>query len=122
MLARDRRQSPVLQLAFVLGLAVAAALGHVYVRLQVIQVGYVVARETRLRHDLEDQNQKLRLELAMRRDPSVVERRARQELHMEPPDPSSIRVLRLGPSGAWAAAAPPSVDGGRAVRRAAERP
>ena len=85
---RTRRSA----LAFLLAATVAALL-HVHVRLQVIDAGYRISHETRLRHALADQQQKLRLELAMRRDPSVVERRARDELHMAPPDPAAIRVV-----------------------------
>lgn len=106
MLPRARRQSPVSGIAAFVAVCVAIALAHVYVRLQVITTGYAVARETRLRDELKDQNQKLRLELAMRRDPSVIERRARQELHMQPPDPSAIRVLTMPKAGQLAASAP----------------
>ena len=91
--ARLQRQHAVGRITLVVGALVAAALGHVHLRLQVIQAGYAIAHETRARRDLEDQGQKLRLELAMRRDPSVIEARAREELKMAPPDPSSIRVL-----------------------------
>ncbi len=76
--------------------AVMVALIHVWVRLQVIQAGYAIARETKTRHELSEQNQKLRLELETRKDPAVIERRAREELHMATPDPAAIRVLRAG--------------------------
>lgn len=79
--------------------AVAAALVHVWVRLQVIEAGYQLARETKARHELTEQIQKLRLELATRGEPSRIERRAREELKMATPDPSSIRVVRIGRSG-----------------------
>jgi cell division protein FtsL len=74
--------------------AVVVALIHVWVHLQVIASGYEIARETRTRHELAELNQRLRLELETRKDPAVIERRAREELHMTPPDPAAVRVLR----------------------------
>jgi cell division protein FtsL len=72
-----------------------AALAHVWVRLQVLSIGYDISRETRWRHDLGEQNQRLTLELRTRMDLAVVERVARDELKMVPPDPRAIR--RVGP-------------------------
>ena len=100
-----RRLAPSLQLALGIFAVATAALGHVYLHLQVLQSGYEISSETHRRHELEEQNQKLRPEHATRRDPSVIERRARDELKMAPPDPSAIRTLRLAP-GALAEAAP----------------
>lgn len=81
----------------VLGLSVAtlAALAHVWVRLQVIAVGYDLSRETKLRHDLAEMNQRLSLELRTRTDLALVERAARETLHMTPPDPRTIRVVSV---------------------------
>jgi cell division protein FtsL len=71
-----------------------AALAHVWVRLQVLSVGYDISRETRWRHELGEQNQRLTLELRTRMDLAVVERIARDELKMVPPDPRAIRVVK----------------------------
>jgi cell division protein FtsL len=71
----------------------AAALAHVWVHLQVLAVGYDISRETKLRHDLMEANQRLSLELRTRMDLSVIERAAREQLKMVPPDPRAIRVL-----------------------------
>jgi len=70
-----------------------AALGHVWVHLQVLAVGYDISRETKARHDLMELNQRLSLELRTRMDLSVIERAAREQLKMVPPDPRAIRVL-----------------------------
>jgi cell division protein FtsL len=70
-----------------------AALAHVWVRLQMLSIGYDISRETRWRHDLGEQNQRLTLELRTRMDLAVVERVAREELKMVPPDPRAIRVV-----------------------------
>jgi cell division protein FtsL len=71
-----------------------AALAHVWVRLQMLSIGYDISRETRWRHDLGEQYQRLTLELRTRMDLAVVERVARDELKMVPPDPRAIRVVR----------------------------
>lgn len=103
------RRSPSVLITLAVAVAVSAALVHVWVHLQVIQAGYDLGRESRLRHDLGEQNQKLRLELAVRKDPSVIERRARTELGMAPPDPTLIRVLRVRRAEIEGAAATPAV-------------
>lgn len=101
---RPRRPGTRHQIAVAIALVSAAALGHVHVRLKVLELGYALSRETRLHRELVDQNQKLRLELQTRRDPAQIERRARDELSMAPPDPATIRSLRVslppGSSGA----------------------
>jgi cell division protein FtsL len=74
-----------------------AALAHVWVRLQIIAIGYDISRETKLRHDLREANQRLSLEMRTRMDLSLVEKMAREALHMAPPDPRQIRVLVVGP-------------------------
>ena len=70
-----------------------AALAHVWVRLQMIAIGYDISRETKWRHDLGEQNQRLSLELRTRMDLAVIERAAREQLKMVPPDPRAIRVV-----------------------------
>ncbi len=88
------RRSPSWLIAVSTAVVTAAALVHVWVRLQMLSVGYDISRETRWRHDLGEQNQRLTLELRTRMDLAVVERIAREELKMQPPDPRSIRVVR----------------------------
>lgn len=103
--APRRRTSPGVQIALAVFAVAFAALLHVHLRLAVLQAGYDVSRETQRKHELEDQNQKLRLELLTRRDPSMIERRAREELGMAPPDPAAIRILT--PDGRLVGTPPP---------------
>ena len=74
-----------------------AALAHVWVQLAMLVDRLRHSRETKWRHDLGEQNQRLTLELRTRMDLAVVERVARDELKMVPPDPRMIRVVK--PSG-----------------------
>lgn len=89
---------------------VGAALLHVWTRLEVIRIGYALSEQTKLHRALREHEQRLRLELATQKDPAAIERVAREQLHMAPPDPSSIRIVgragrgpsasRLHPTGA----------------------
>jgi cell division protein FtsL len=79
--------------ALVLFVLTVAAMLHVWVHLQVIAVGYEISRETRARHELTEQNQRLMLELRTRLDLAQIERAAREQLKMVSPDPRAIRVL-----------------------------
>jgi len=89
---RPSRSPFVLVGVIILALTVAAML-HVWVHLQVIAVGYEISRETRARHELTEQNQRLMLELRTRLDLAQIERAAREQLKMVSPDPRAIRVL-----------------------------
>jgi cell division protein FtsL len=88
------KRSSVL-VSLIIAVVAVAALIHVWVHLQVIVVGYDISRETKLRHDLTEANQRLALELRTRMDLAVVEKLAREKLKMTAPDPRAIRVLRL---------------------------
>ena len=88
-----RKYSTHFLIALSIAVVTAAALAHVWVHLQLIAVGYDISRETKVRHDLMELNQKLSLELRTRMDLAVIERAAREQLKMVPPDPRAIRVL-----------------------------
>ncbi len=92
-------RSPSLFVAIMIGSLTLVALVHVWVHLQVLSLGYDISHETQARHDLSEMNQRLSLELRTRMDLTVVERAARENLHMVPPDPQKVRVLKLASSG-----------------------
>ena len=74
------------------GSAGSAALCHVWVRSQVVQLGYEIATEKRAADELAQANQRLRLEVDSLKNPARVELIARRDLKMEPPDPAHIRA------------------------------
>jgi cell division protein FtsL len=78
------------------GLVVAALL-HVWTRLEIVRIGYALSEQTRVHQMLREHEQRLRLELASRKDPAAIERAARERLHMAPPDPTAIRVVSSQP-------------------------
>jgi cell division protein FtsL len=89
------RLSPTWLIGLSCAVVTIAALVHVWVRLQMLAVGYDISRETRWRHDLGEAHERLTLELRTRMDLTVVERLARERLKMVPPDPRAIRVLTV---------------------------
>ena len=64
---------------------VVIALLYVWSRLEVIRIGYELSQQSKLARALGQHNQRLRLELATRKDPATIERFARERLHMAPP-------------------------------------
>ncbi len=73
---------------------VLIALLYVWSRLEVIRIGYELSLQSKLARALAQHNQRLRLELATRKDPATIERFARERLHMAPPQPSAIRIVK----------------------------
>lgn len=73
---------------------VLIALLYVWSRLEVIRIGYELSQQSKLARALLQHNQRLRLELATRKDPATIERFARERLHMAPPQPSAIRIVK----------------------------
>lgn len=94
----DRLHAPGFAIALALTLTslVVVALLHVWTRLEIVRIGYALSEETKLHQALREHEQRLRLELASRKDPAAIERAAREDLHMAPPDSSAIRVISRG--------------------------
>jgi cell division protein FtsL len=93
--AWQRVYSPGFAIAFALTLTalVTVALLHVWTRLEIVRIGYALSEETKVHQALREHEQRLRLELATRKDPAAIERAARERLHMAPPEPTAIRVV-----------------------------
>ena len=99
-----RQHRTIVGLILALLLVVGGALAHVTVRLNVIRLGYAITEQTRERRELEEQNRRLRVELALLRGPERIERLAHDKLGMIRPDPTEIRVLRKAEIAAGAGA------------------
>ncbi|HXV83555.1 MAG TPA: cell division protein FtsL [Candidatus Binatia bacterium] len=90
---RHQRSRRVIAIAFlVLGL-VGVALLHVWLRLQVVHMGYVLATTSKLQNQLEQENQELKVELATLTSPDRLEAMARQRLGLRPPEKGQVIVL-----------------------------
>jgi cell division protein FtsL len=76
----------------------SAAMAHVWVRLQIVRLGYGISRETDREKDLQQNHRKLEVERALLRNPERLERLAREKLTLTLPDPGVIQSLKLRPA------------------------
>jgi cell division protein FtsL len=72
---------------------IGAVLVHVWLRLQVVHVGYVLATTSKLQSRLEQENRELKLELATMISPDRLEAMARKRLGLVPPEKGQVIVL-----------------------------
>ena len=96
--ARRRRDSAgrrryLLALALASLLLIGVALLHVWLRLQVVRMGYVLATTSKLYSRLEQEHRELRVEIATLTAPERLERLARKRLGLIPPEKGQVVVL-----------------------------
>jgi cell division protein FtsL len=72
---------------------VAVALLHVWLRLQVVHMGYALATATKLQRQLEQENRELKVELATLTSPQRLEAMARARLGMTQPQRGQVVIL-----------------------------
>ena len=84
----ERRETRRVALAAVLVLAVALLL--VWIRLQVVHVGYDLSTARQLERKLEQERRELEIEIATLTSPRRLEDRARARLSMRPPMPGQV--------------------------------
>ena len=82
---------------FIAGLSALALIGvvlvHVWLRLQVVQMGYALSTISKLQGRLEQENRELKVELATLTSPERLEALARSRLGLVTPDKGQIIVL-----------------------------
>ena len=89
-LRRPRRLLLIVCSALIL---VGVALLHVWLRLQVVHMGYVLSTTSKLQHQLEQENRELKVELATLTSPDRLEAMARRRLGLRPPEKGQVIVL-----------------------------
>jgi cell division protein FtsL len=72
---------------------IAAVLLHVWLRLQVVRMGYVLSTGSKLQTRLEQENRELKVELATLTSPDRLEAMARQRLGLTTPEKGQVIVL-----------------------------
>lgn len=80
----------------VFGLALAlvgVVLVHVWLRLQVVHMGYALSSTAKLQQQLEQEQRELRVELTTLTSPERLEALARQRLGLTPPEKGQVIVL-----------------------------
>lgn len=90
-----RRSVLVLSLAGAVSFITATAIAHVWTHLQVIDYGYKISKAARLRDRILEQNRRLKLELAVLKDPARIARAAADQFGLQPTEPGQLRRLRL---------------------------
>lgn len=90
---RHQRRLRVITIAFLALSLVGVALLHVWLRLQVVHMGYVLATTSKLQNQLEQENRELKVELATLTSPDRLEAMARQRLGLRPPEKGQVIVL-----------------------------
>jgi cell division protein FtsL len=82
---------------FIVGLSALALIGvvliHVWLRLQVVQMGYALSTISKLQGRLEQENRELKVELATLTSPERLEALARNRLGLVTPDKGQVIVL-----------------------------
>ena len=92
--ARVRERHRILLPALLGGLGlVAMALLHVWLRLQVVHLGYVLSTTSKLQGQLEQENRELKVELATLTSPQRLEAMARSRLGMIEPERAQVVIL-----------------------------
>ncbi|MGH7767921.1 MAG: cell division protein FtsL [Candidatus Binatia bacterium] len=87
-----RRRRLLLPAVLGVGL-VAMALLHVWLRLQVVHLGYILSTMSKLQSQLEQENRELKVELATLTSPGRLEAMARARLGMTEPQRGQVVVL-----------------------------
>lgn len=75
-----------------------AALAHVWVRLQIVRLGYQISDETEREKEILQKHRKLEVEKALLRSPERLERLAAEKLRLVMPDPSIIHDIGQSPT------------------------
>lgn len=95
------RRRYVRQLTTLIGIGVVLALISVWVRIQVIQLGYEMSRLRKETSELKEQKNRLKAEVAMLKVPSRIEVIARERFGMRFPQSQEIVIVKRSemPSG-----------------------
>jgi cell division protein FtsL len=91
--ARKQRRRQNLAVASLAVCLVGVALLHVWLRLQVVHMGYVLSTTSKLQNQLEQERRELTVELATLTSPDRLEAMARKRLGLAPPEKGQVIVL-----------------------------
>ena len=80
-------------LFLLMGCLVGLALFHVWLRLQVVRLGYVLSTTSKLQAQLEQENRELQLEFATLTSPDRLAKSARARLGLRDPEKGQLVVL-----------------------------
>jgi cell division protein FtsL len=78
---------------FFVACLVSLALAHVWLRLQVVHLGYVLSTTSKLHGQLEQENRELKLEFATLTSPDRLQELARSRLGLREPEKGQVVIL-----------------------------
>lgn len=90
---RKHRRGQNLGVALLLLALVGVALAHVWLRLQVVQMGYALSTTSKLQNRLEQEQRELKVELATLMSPDRLEAMARKRLGLTQPEKGQVIFL-----------------------------
>jgi cell division protein FtsL len=91
--SRRQRWPQVLIFAVAALCLVGVTLLHVWLRLQVVHMGYLLSTTSKLQNQLEQENRELKVELATLTSPDRLEAMARKRLGLVPPEKGQVVIL-----------------------------
>jgi cell division protein FtsL len=91
--SRKQRRRYNLEVALLALVLVGVALSHVWLRLQVVHMGYVLSTTSKLQNQLEQEQRALKVELATLTSPDRLEAMAHKRLGLAPPEKGQVIVL-----------------------------
>src|SRR4029077_15156641 len=92
-LERKQRRRQNLAAALLALCLMGVALLHVWLRLQVVHMGYALSTTSKLQNQLEQESRELKVELATLTSPDRLEAMARKRLGLAPPEKGQVIVL-----------------------------
>jgi cell division protein FtsL len=92
-ISRHERRRHLLAIACLFLVVLSLALLYVWLRLQVVHMGYLLSATSKLRAQLEQENRELRVELASMTSPDRLEAMARRRLRLIPPEKGQVVIL-----------------------------
>jgi cell division protein FtsL len=90
---RGARRQSIFWIAGLLVVLMALVWLHVWLRLQVVHLGYVLSTTSKLQGRLEQENRELKIELATMTSPERLESLARRRLSLRQPEKGQVIVL-----------------------------
>ena len=91
--SRKQRWRYNLEVAVLALVLVGVVLSHVWLRLQVVHMGYVLSTTSNLQNQLEQEQRELKVELATLTSLDRLEAMARKRLGLAPPEKGQVIVL-----------------------------
>jgi cell division protein FtsL len=90
---RGARRQSIFWIAGLLVVLMTLVWLHVWLRLQVVHLGYVLSTTSKLQGRLEQENRELKIELATMTSPERLESLARRRLSLRQPEKGQVIVL-----------------------------